>query len=171
MDVPQYIFILLLITDCSTSFGSSSSGSSSSSSASSSSSFYSSSITSHVDMIVVPIFNRKIISTFDSRAAGAGISIAMLLDNYQFDLISEARWLPKDSSSESKMTKVLKYAIQDDSVLNKTLSTLYKAMPESNTDSHDTWKQKWCSAKIAAEINVNSRLCAEESEYFVELKC
>ena len=66
-------FILLSITDCSTSFGSSSS-----SSASSSSSFSSSSITSHVDMIVVPIFNRKIISTFDSRAAGAGISIAML---------------------------------------------------------------------------------------------
>ena len=64
-------------------------------------------------MIVVPIFNRKIISTFDSRAAGAGISIAMLLDNYyKFGLISEARWLPKDSNSESKMTKVLKYAIQ-----------------------------------------------------------
>ena len=44
-------------------------------------------------------------------------------------------------------------------------------MPESNTDSHDTWKQKWSSARIAVEINVNSQLCAEESEYFVELKC
>ena len=47
----------------------------------------------------------------------------------------------------------------------------YKAMPESNTDSHDTWKQKWSSARIAVEINFNSQLCAEESEYFVELKC
>ena len=69
------------------------------------------------------------------------------------------------------MTKVLKHAIKDDSVLNKTLSTLYKAMPELNTDSHDTWKQKWCSARIAVEMNINSRLCAEESEYFDELKC
>ena len=138
---------------------------------STSSSSSSSSITSHVDMVIVPIFNRKIISTFDSRAAGAGMSIAMVLDNYyKFDLISEARWLSKDSSSQSKMTKVLKHAIKDDSVLNKTLSTLYKAMPELNTDSHDTWKQKWCSASIAVEMNINSRLCAEESEYFDELK-
>ena len=121
-----------MITDCSTSFGSSSSGSSSSSSsssssASSSSSCSSSSIASHVNMIVVPIFNRKIISMFDSRAAGAGMSIAMLLDNYyKFDLISEARWIPNDSSSQSKTTKVLKYAFNDDPMLNKTLSTLYK---------------------------------------------
>ena len=41
-------------------------------------------------MIEVPIFNRKIISTFDSRAQK--MSIAMLLDNYyKFDLISEAK--------------------------------------------------------------------------------
>ena len=120
-------------------------------------------------MVIVPIFNRKIISTFDSRAAGAGISIAMLLDNYyKFDLISEARWIPKDSSSQSKMTKVLKYAFNDDPMLNKTLSTLYKTMPELNSDFHDTWKQAWSSARIAVEINVNSRLCAEESEYFIE---
>ena len=73
-------------------------------------------------MIEVPIFNRKIISTFDSRAQK--MSIAMLLDNYyKFDLISEARWLPKDSSSQSKMTKVLKYAFKDDSVLNKTIQS------------------------------------------------
>ena len=122
-------------------------------------------------MIVVPIFNRKIISTFDSRAAGAGMSIAMLLDNYyKFDLISEARWIPKDSSSQSKMIQELKYAFNDDPMLNKTLSTLYKTMPELNSDFHDTWKQAWSSARIAVEINVNSRLCAEESEYFVELK-
>ena len=63
----------------------------------------------------------------------------MLLDNfYKVDLISEAEWLPKNSSSQSKMTKVLKYTFKDDSMLNKTLSILYKAMPELNTDSHDT---------------------------------
>ena len=50
-----------------------------SSSASSSSS--TSSITCHVDTVVVPIFNRKIISTFDPRAAGAGMLIAMVLNN------------------------------------------------------------------------------------------
>ena len=32
-------------------------------------------------MVVVPIFNRKIISTFDPRAAGAGMLIAMVLNN------------------------------------------------------------------------------------------
>ena len=68
-------------------------------------------------MIEVPIFNRKVISTFDSRAQK--MSIAMLLDNYY----TEARWLPKDSSSQSKMTKVLKYAFKDDSVLNKTIQS------------------------------------------------
>ena len=100
------------------------------------------------------------------------MTIAMLLDNYyKFDLISEARWLPKDSSSQSKMTKVLKYAFKDDSLLNERLSTLYKAIPELNTDSYDTWKQEWSSAIIAVKINVNFRLCTEESEYCVELKC
>ena len=69
-------------------------------------------------MIEVPIFNRKIIIRAQK------MSIAMLLDNYyKFDLISEARWLPKDSSSQSKMTKVLKYAFKDDSVLNKTIQS------------------------------------------------
>ena len=55
----------------------------------------------------VAIFNNKFIATFDSKAAGAGMTISMFLNNYfEFNLTSDVRWSPKDSSSQSKMTKL-----------------------------------------------------------------
>ena len=126
-------------------------------------------ITSHQE--AVTIFNTKFISSFDSKAAGAGMTISMLLDNYfEFNLTSDARWNPKDSSSQTKMTKVYKYALKDNSILKKKMADLYEAMPDKNADNYEAWKEEWRLAKIAAEDDVNSRLCAEESEYSVELK-
>ena len=68
------------------------------------------------------------------------------------------------------MTKVYRYALIENSVLKKNLTDLYKAMPEINTDANESWRQDWFLAARAAEEDVHLRLCAEESEYNVELK-
>ena len=131
----------------------------------------SNSIGKNIPSAPAPIFNNKFIATFDSKAAGAGMTISMLLTNFfEFNLTSDVRWSPKDSSSQTKMTKVYRYALIENSVLKKNLTDLYKAMPEINTDAYESWRQDWCLATRAAEEDVHFRLCAEESEYNVELK-
>ena len=99
------------------------------------------------------------------------MTISMFLNNYfEFNLTLDVRWSLKDYSSQTKMTKVYRYALIENSVLKKYLTDLYKAMPETNTDAHETWKQDCCLATRVVEEDAHFRLCAEESEYNVELK-
>ena len=70
------------------------------------------------------------------------MTTSMLLTNFfEFNLTSDLRWSPKDSSSQTKMTKVYRYALIENSVLKKNLTDLYKAMPEINTDANESWRQ------------------------------
>ena len=85
----------------------------------------------------------------------------VLLDNYfMFDLSSDARWIPEDSSTQTKTTKVYKYALKDDSMLHQKLSTLHKAMPE----------KCWFSWYLETRMELSKNSCRNKCQFSID-KC